>query len=189
MKFNSRDLSTHNRCKKRRNLADIITKSAKNDIYTKAMIIKSAIKEYLIDQDWNKTVKNVKEGFNNISYINDNTRAINAEEALKIIKRYVKWEKRKPILFDKQELEIFGIQVEVSPDLYFITEDTIEIVKLKIGKPNITQGGKKLDYSVHSCLELYAMLRVAEELSKTYPKKKLAASYYFLRKKGEIIWL
>lgn len=188
MKFNSRDLSTHNRCTKRRKFAEIITKQATNDIYTKSVVIKSAIKEYLLDEDWDKVIKSVQEGFKEISYKNDNTRAINIEESLKIIKRYVNWEKgkqRKPIIFDKQEINIFGIDVEISPDLYFITEDYIEVVKIKIGKPNITQTGKKLDASVYGCLELYAMLRVAEELAKTYPKKELKASYYFLRKKED----
>ena len=185
MKFNSRDLSTYNRCKKRRNMSDIITKSATNDIYNRTILVKTAIKEFLLKKDWNKVEEIIREGFKELSFLNDNTRSLNIKETLKIIKRYTNWEKRKPIVMDKQELDIFGIDVEISPDLCFIEEDYIEVVKFKIGKPNITQTGRKLDGSVNTSLELYAMLRFAEELAVTYPKAELKASYYFLRKKED----
>lgn len=186
MKFNSRDLSMYNRCKKRREHNDIITKSAKNNIYDKAVLLKGIIKDALINHpDETEIKEKIEEGFKEISYPSEETRRINAEFAYKQVMRYLDFENRTPFFPEDTELNIFGIDITISPDVCFVTEDYIEIVKFKIGKPNITQTGRKLDFSVNHNLELYAMLCYASKLAFTYDIDTVKASYYFLRKDSD----
>ena len=186
MKLNSRDLSSFNRCTIRRNHNEITTKSAKGNSYNKAVLVKSIIKESLINKLSSQEIKEkLIEGFKEINYLSEETKRIHVEETHRQIMRYLSWEKREPYFPENKEINIFGIDVSISPDVCFITDKYVEIVKYKIGKPNITKKGRKLDYSVNNNLELYAMMCLASEIAEKHNINHVKSSFYFLRKTDE----
>ena len=70
----------------------------------------------------------------------------------------------------------------VFPDAAFFEQDSVEVVLYRLGKPTVTQKGRKQDASVNNCLELYFLLRYARTLVPAGKIWKVKASYYFMRK-------
>lgn len=186
MKYKARDLNNLNRCTKRRQYETVSTKSITNNVYDKAVLVKTILKEALINKlSYKEIYDKVIKGFKDIDYPSNETRRINAETSFNLITRYLDWEynnNRTMFFPEDKDLTIFGINVQVSPDVCFIQDNTLEVVKFKTGKPNITQKGRKLDYSVNNNLELYAMLCYAAKLAEQRNIAEYKASFYFLRK-------
>ena len=190
MEYKSKELYSLNRCNKRRQYKKVATQNIKKTNYDKIVLVKSVIKEAL--EKNNMTLegieRRIEEEFEYLEYSNNKTKHLTCELVKKMVIRYIEYERdlnRKVIFPEHKEIDIFGIKVDVSVDACFIDNDCIEVVKYKAKRPNITQGGSRLDYTISGNLEIYAMLKYCEELAKIYPKQKVKASFYFLRKAKE----
>ena len=112
-----------------------------------------------------------------------------AQEATRDLLRYIKSETRKPILAKTKYFEIAGEKILVKPDFIFDDGNSIEIVFMRSGKPDVTQGGKKNDTGVNQSLELWygiiygrAYRAECAEKDPKYAERNIKAAYYFLRK-------
>lgn len=126
----------------------------------------------------------LERGFLKISYPSELTRRIHSKEALRYVFRYLNSEKRRPYFYRGCDIDIHGVTVSVAPDFVFFNEDgSIEVVKIKVSKPSITQKGKK--NGADKDLGLYAMLKYGESLVKYGEERVVKASYYYLRKAND----
>ncbi len=198
MKIRSNELRGKNRCVKRRKHDALLLKGSKNNTYIKASGVMNIITNALFKENGfsatmskternTKVIKDSKELFDKIDFLNSKQKDIQRKISVKQIIRYLNFETRIPAFAPKKEVKCFDIDVEVSPSFLFITNDEIEVVKLRDCKPVISQTGKKRDQSVHSSMELYSMLKYGETF---IPKGKdtemrVKASYYFLRRNDE----
>lgn len=210
----ARKLKKENRCKKFREheqlAADMSTAKETQDAYVKASVMKKYLKELLLGhmsmQDAATGLE--KQFLEDLHYPTPETARAQAEEALRVIGRYVGCEERTPIPCMKMMVQPFGmLNVTVKPDYvfkgyriferYYINakgkkekyesyEPYIEIVNISCSKPNITANGKKKDGSAMASLEMYAMLQAAKQYVKPEDGNiNIGASFYFLRKKTD----
>lgn len=100
---------------------------------------------------------------------------------------YLIFEKRKPIRRNVTEKIIINdVEIVVSADLIFENispsgDKQIEIVKMKKGKPSLTQGIKTQNYKGDD-LELASLALLGRKL---YPKESIFSSLYYLRHNQE----
>ena len=99
----------------------------------------------------------MEKGFETLCYPTEETARIHAVDAKNQIMRYVTCETRVPFEAKAKAIDIFGITVSISPDFIFTTADSIEVVKLRCCKPDLTQTGKKKDGGARQSLGLYAL--------------------------------
>ena len=92
------------------------------------------------------------------------------------IMRYLNDETRTPKFLAGEIVDMGGKLYRMVPDYCFIDGDSIEVVTLRIGKPDITKKGKR-NAEIRD-LTLYASVLYARKLG----FKRIKASYYFLRK-------
>ncbi len=181
----SYELNGKSRCNKRRqrnlNLSDM-----KSENFDKSILIKQTIKDVLTKKVDKKDVKDViNQGFTELNYPSEKTKLIHVMDATRQILRYVNCEPRCPKFGTSKTLNLFGLEVDIFPDLIFEGPNAIEVVKLKCSKPQITQTGNVRDKSAEKSLELYALLKYGESLIKTHETKKVIASFYYLRKSND----
>ena len=96
MKLNSKDLSSFNRCTIRRNHNEITTKSAKGNAYNKAVLVKSIIKESLINKLSSKEIKEkliegFKENANSIWFFGISAHLFGWNDVLFILRLILFW--------------------------------------------------------------------------------------------------
>lgn len=99
----------------------------------------------------------MEKGFKTLCYPTEETAKIHAIDAKNQIMSYVTCETRTPFEAKAKAIDIFGITVSISPDFIFTTADSIEVVKLRCCKPDLTQTGKKKDGGARQSLGLYAL--------------------------------
>lgn len=187
MKLKSNELSFSNRCNKRRKLKSLLG-NYEGFEYKKAVIIKSVLKEAL-KEDWdrNQIEKVILDSFDSLNFQGSRQKEIQAEDAANCIFRYISCETREPLPGVKpMDIDIFeNFTINVAPDFVFFTKNGIEVVKIKTGKPNITQNGLKRDASANKNLELFSLFCYGREIVPDGKEFNVTASYYFLRKDND----
>lgn len=157
MKVSDYQLGTHNRCALRR-FRNITTTQSKTDQYHKSVLIKKIVKDAMRERwDESRIQQELEKGFKTLCYLTEETAKIHAVDAKNQIMRYVTCETRTPFEAKAKAIDIFGITVSISPDFIFTTADSIEVVKLRCCKPDLTQTGKKKDGGARQSLGLYAL--------------------------------
>lgn len=97
------------------------------------------------------------------------------------IMRYLREEKREP-KFVKTGYPILKdgeLPIKVTPTVLFPVGDKVDIVLIKIGRPNVSKKGEKSKLA--RSLQLYAMIKYARMLG----YKNITASFYFLTKSDD----
>lgn len=97
------------------------------------------------------------------------------------IMRYLREEKREP-KFVKTGYPILKdgeLPIKVTPTVLFPVGDKVDIVLIKIGRPNVSKKGDKAKMA--RSLQLYAMIKYARMLG----YKNITASFYFLTKSDD----
>jgi len=191
MIVNYHELKDYGRCNIRRASKNLITvPSARTATeYTEAISLLKSLLHYKVNYKYLKKEEveaAVENAFENLPFETEQTRKQKVKEAQICLKRYIYSEKR-PYEFATavKELELSS-ELEVSvvePDLIFRTGNTIEVVKFSYTKPTITRTGKKMDYSVYSSLQLYALHKYGRLLRKG--NEDIVASIYFLKRKND----
>lgn len=121
---------------------------------------------------------------------------VNAGMASGKILRYLLDEERELIVPDAEiELDQFGQEVLVRPDLLWIDErkHIVEAIKVRTGKSDCSKAGRARDRNIMNNLELYSLYAYARHISAskgwdTEPDpahNKVRGSYYFLRKEAD----
>lgn len=112
-----------------------------------------------------------------------------AQEVTRDLARYIKSETRTPVIAKTKYFEIEGEKVLVKPDFIFDDGNSIEIVFMRSGKPDVTQKGKKNDTGVNQSLELWygiiygrAYRADRAEEDEKFAERNIKSAYYFLRK-------
>ena len=97
------------------------------------------------------------------------------------IMRYLREEKREPkfVKTGYPVLKEGELPIEVRPTVLFPVGDKVDIVLIKIGRPNVTKKGDK--GKLARSLQLYAMIKYARMLG----YKNITASFYFLTKSND----
>ena len=177
-------------------------------IYQKAAAIKKAINDLLFQKKKeDEVLEELKIAFDEAGYATPETKKRHLEEAWSQILRYVYSEKRQPECLTQKSVIPFQFmkvsfkadylfagyktykrktRVNGKTETFYSKEPYIEVVRLRVGKPDVTMRSKKKDKGVMTCLELYCMLMYAKEIArkKRFNEKKIVnveASYYYLR--------
>ena len=97
------------------------------------------------------------------------------------IMRYLREEKREPkfVKTGYPVLKDGELPIKVAPTVLFPVGDKVDIVLIKIGRPNVTKKGDK--GKLARSLQLYAMIKYARMLG----YKNITASFYFLTKSND----
>lgn len=201
MKASSSSLRGEKRCKTERKFQKLELSTVKNMAFDLAIIAKDIIRGYFegdfkVAEFKELILEGLMVDMNDIDHTAETDIKVAAGKDIVVskniegrvnklcnnIKRYCNSETRNPIFPNGLEITSNGLAVFVNPDLVFETKDTIEVVKIKTGKPTLTQGGKKRDASAENSLELYFMVLFGRTLVKDGETKQVSASYYFLTK-------
>lgn len=144
-------------------------------------IIKKALKNNMSDLNINAEIQ-IR--FKELNIDSDAQKEEMANEAYDLITRYVHSEKRNLCLDNKSlNISTFGVEKNICPNAIVKNENEIEIIKYRIGLPDI----KKDSDNIYK-LELYMMFLYGKTLVPVGSKMKVTASFYYLRKttdKGE----
>lgn len=186
--YKASELGRSHRCSyNREKKLNIETEKGKN--FDKATIILDHIKKLLYTkrfrdlylEDYEKLWAELHEEFDNLGYKTSHTAKVHAWDAFRQIARYTMSEQR-PAGFPKsQVIEIFGTNVKVSPTLLFISDNLIEVVKLRCTKANLAQVSSKKDGGANNSLELYAMWRLGQTFIPNGREMTVRASFYYLK--------
>lgn len=125
----------------------------------------------------------LQKSFAMLDFETNRTAQLQASLAEKQILRYLRWELRTPEFAKPKTINIFGQEIEGSPD--FIFDDgmgQIEVVKIRFKKPDVTQGGRKRDASATNNLELYFLWRYGETLCESGVTQNVVASFTYMRR-------
>lgn len=172
----------------------LILESEKGKNFDKSITIINQIKRMLLvkksgrkitEDDKAVVFSDLLEAFKGFGYQTKKTARIHTEDAYRQIMRYVMCEQRTPMFGHSMIMDIEGLKVRVSPDLLFFNGDTIEVVKLKCSKPQVTLKSKIQDKGANTNLELYAMLQYAKQFVKVGREATIKASFYYLRKNSD----
>ena len=183
MKVKSSELRTQESCSVRRMHDGITLENEKPQVYLLVSIVKDILLDALFEKgdfapkngvavDIDAVVRQrLADGFEALEYLNEKQKELKMEEEADRILRYLSWETRPLTMAKSKTLDIYGIDVEVNPDVISISEDGIEVIKFKDSKPDKIKDGT---------LELYSMLRYAESLVPKGNTANVTASYYCL---------
>lgn len=193
--FKMHQLGNESACNKRRHF-EFQVNDKKGENYYKAVAVKQAAKAIVKGSSLEEVKKDMEEAFKDIPYQNQQ-RELLLSDSFNQIKRYLAWETRPLMDAVSTNISLYGLMdVEVTPD--FVTADTkpvieriydrktdtftenqiadgtIEIIKLKTGKP-MAQKNVKDD------LGLLSMLLYGRKFYKT-GRLMIKASYYYLKR-------
>ncbi len=193
--FKMHQLGNESACNKRRNFAFQVN-DKKGDNYYKAVAVKQAAKAIVKGASLEEVKNDMEKAFKDIPYQNQQ-RELLMSDSFNQIKRYLEWEKRPLMDAVSTNISLYGLmEVEVTPD--FITADanpvieskydkktdtftenqiadgTIEIIKLKTGRPMAQK-------NVNDDLGLLSMLLYGRKFYKT-GRLLIKASYYYLKR-------
>lgn len=172
-----------NWCSTAREYDELSLDTEKNTFYDNAIIAKEILKGYLRgDYEISDFSDLISQGVED-DYLTERAGEARKDQLLKNLTRACICEKRKAEFPGEEELEFDDYIVKVRPDaVFYNTDDSIDLVIYRIGKPNMTQKGSKRDSSVKNCLELYFLLQYGKELVPDGETRIIRANYYFLRK-------
>lgn len=187
-KLRSSELSSNNRCTKRRT-HEINLWSEKTPTINKPAACRRVLMAYLAGKlNAADIPAELEKEFDKVGYISKAQMKENCDEMTKQLVRYVAAEeaaKGSRIFLDPKPMTIntFGTDIEVKPDAVVITGNRIEVIKYKFKKPDIAQTGARADKSVTTSLECYALWKYGFMCSST-PDDVVAAGYIFTGKDG-----
>lgn len=173
------------RCKVLRNYDGLngILDTVKESHFDEAILMKDLMKGYLAGKyKPGEFMGLVEEGLDDEQMLLPEQRKAKAERLCKLFLRAANSEKRQATFVGPKHIVEGEYQVTVFPDAAFFEQDSVEVVLYRLGKPTVTQKGRKQDASVNNCLELYFLLRYARTLVPAGKIWKVKASYYFMRK-------
>lgn len=173
------------RCKVLRNYDGLngILDTVKESNFDEAILMKDLMKGYLAGKyKPGEFMGLVEEGLDDEQMLLPEQRKAKAERLYKLFLRAANSEKRQATFVGPKHIVEGEYQVTVFPDAAFFEQDSVEVVLYRLGKPTVTQKGRKQDASVNNCLELYFLLRYARTLVPAGKIWKVKASYYFMRK-------
>lgn len=173
------------RCKVLRNYDGLngILDTVKESNFDEAILMKDLMKGYLAGKyKPGEFMGLVEEGLDDEQILLPEQRKAKAERLCKLFLRAANSEKRQATFVGPKHIVEGEYQVTVFPDAAFFEQDSVEVVLYRLGKPTVTQKGRKQDASVNNCLELYFLLRYARTLVPAGKIWKVKASYYFMRK-------
>ena len=173
------------RCKVLRNYDGLngILDTVKESNFDEAILMKDLMKGYLAGKYRpGEFMGLVEEGLDDEQMLLPEQRKAKAERLCKLFLRAANSEKRQATFVGPKHIVEGEYQVTVFPDAAFFEQDSVEVVLYRLGKPTVTQKGRKQDASVNNCLELYFLLRYARTLVPAGKIWKVKASYYFMRK-------
>lgn len=173
------------RCKVLRNYDGLngILDTVKESNFDEAILMKDLMKGYLAGKyKPGEFMGLVEEGLDDEQMLLPEQRKAKAERLCKLFLRAANSEKRQATFVGPKHIVEGEYQVTVFPDAAFFEQDSVEVVLYRLGKPTVTQKGRKQDASVNNCLELYFLLRYARTLVPAGKIWKVKASYYFMRK-------
>lgn len=173
------------RCKVLRNYDGLngILDTVKESNFDEAILMKDLMKGYLAGKyKPGEFMGLVEEGLDDEQMLLLEQRKAKAERLCKLFLRAANSEKRQATFVGPKHIVEGEYQVTVFPDAAFFEQDSVEVVLYRLGKPTVTQKGRKQDASVNNCLELYFLLRYARTLVPAGKIWKVKASYYFMRK-------
>lgn len=174
-------ITNANMCQKARAFNYDITDTNQPDNYFRTAIIRSAVVSALMyhERDPKNIMEYLKSRYEECGYKNFQQKRINMLWDHHRIMRYLNDESRSPIFPQSTKIEMAGKQYTVHPDFAFVNGDSVEVVQLGIGKPDVTKKGAK--NALLRDLRLYAMVKYARQGG----FKNITASMYFLRKSSD----
>lgn len=159
----------------------------------------SAIAKQVLDEFFYESKANIFEMSKRISELcteqeinfpTTQTKRIKCDETAVCIGRYLQSEYRRKDFFLKEieskDLNIYGLDVSVKPDMVIVKPTSIEVIKIKNSKPTVSMS-TKAGNSANNCLELYSMFCYGRSLLKSGENKTVIASYYFLHKDNDSV--
>ncbi len=193
--FKMHQLGNESACNKRRNFGFQVNEK-KGENYYKAVAVKQAAKAIVKGASLEEVKKDMEDAFKDIPYQNQQ-RELLLSDSFAQIKRYISWETRPLMDAVSTNISLYDLMdVEVTPD--FITADTkpvierlydkktdkieereiadgtIEIIKLKVGRPMAQK-------SVKGDLGLLSMLMYGRKFYQS-GRLQIKASYYYLKR-------
>ena len=180
MKVEMYELSNMDACAAKRNFHGEIRRDA-GDYMKKAGIIKRAINGCLTGSlKLGDVEEYLQKEFTEINYASNRQRELQAYDAYRQVARYVGSEKR-PLMPGIQTIVSLGqgLTVTTAPDYLYVTDKSIEVIRIKCSKPSLTSR------EVYTDLGLYALLCYGRAMLPGGMKKTITASYYFLRKSSD----
>lgn len=168
-------------CQKARSFKYDINDPNHPDNYFRTAIVRSAVVAALMykDKDPKHIMEYLKSRYEECGYKNFQQKRINLLWDHRRIMRYLNDETRTATFPQATQIELAGKQYMVHPDFAFVNGDTVEVVQLRIGKPDVTSRGTK--NALLRDLRLYAMVKYARLAG----FKNITASMYFLRKSSD----
>ena len=121
--------------------------------------------------------------YDDCGYKNTQQRQMNLLWDHKRVMRYLNCETRKATFLEGGVIVMNGQSVKVKPDVCFIDDSkkSIELVRFQVGRPYLTQSGKK--NAVIRDLKLFSMILYGRELG----YQNITASIYYLQKNDDVI--
>lgn len=160
--------------------------TVKESNFDEAILAKDIMKGYLTGKYQIKDFRGlIDEGLDDDQMMLGEQRDGKAKRLYSILERAALAEKRHASLVKRAKVYAGRYEVTVTPDVLFRTAHSVELVLYRVGKPTVTQNGKKQDASVNNCLELYFLLKYARRFVPDGKAMDVKASYYFLRKKTD----
>lgn len=163
-----------------------ILDTVKESNFDEAILMKDLMKGYLAGKYKPGEFRGlIEEGLDDEQMLLPEQRKAKVERLLQLFLRAANSEHRKASFLGMKHVIVGDYKVTVMPDAIFYGPSSVEVVLYRIGKPSVTQRGKKQDASVNNCLELYFLLRYARTLVPQGENWTVKASYYFMRKTSD----
>ena len=177
-------ISNTSMCKRARSFEYKTVTNEHPENYSRTAIIRSTIASALAYKvrDPKEVMEYMKARYEECGYMNYQQKKINLLWDHRLVMRYLNDEKRVPVFPKSEVIELGNRLFRVSPDVAFVSgtdNDTVELVQIRIGKPDVTSKGTK--NALIRDLRLYAMIQYGRNAG----FKKITASLYFLKKSND----
>ncbi len=182
------ELDSVSKCRLRKS-RNISTKMALSvDMIERSRLAKEVVKEVIGGViDGASASQKIDDFFKNSNLPTDETKRAQAVDMKHCINRYLACECRKAIFPAAQEMDIFGINVLVNPDMVFVSGASIEVVRLRYSRPKLKTKVNKNSNSLsgRDSLEMYALLQFGRSFIAKGHNATVTASTYYLRKSND----
>lgn len=178
-------VSNANLCQKNRGFNFETKDTNLPENYYRKQIIIACIKAAL---KWNERnpdniMQYLNERYDECGYKNFQQRQMNLAWDHKRIMRYLNNETRIPVAIEGGQVDMGGTIFNVRPDMCFVDDKTksIELVRIQLGRPKLTNRGKK-NAAVRD-IKLFSMIMYGRQLG----YQNIVASIYYLQKTTDVI--
>lgn len=189
----SSELRGSERCKTLRKFEGLknVLETTKTPAYDIAILFKDIMRGFLQKDFETRDFKElVMEGLDENSFYTERSMKAYASKTLQLLIREARsiddMGLRESASFPERKIiEKGNYRISVCPDVVFTDGDTLNAVIFRAGKPDVTQGGKKVDGSAANSLELYFLLLYARTLVPAGKQMKVKASYWFAKRNDD----